>query len=81
MLKHLSKKSSKDIDKLAAFIVSAISQKESFTPLFKEKSTATVAPERFFGSKGNRARAEKNAEKIRGIIALKAAMERRSKSV
>ncbi|HXN07221.1 MAG TPA: hypothetical protein VN944_09190 [Nitrospiria bacterium] len=77
----MSKKSSKDINKLAAFIVAAISQKESLTPRIKEKSTSTIAPERFFGPKGNRSRAERNAEKIRGIIALKAAMDRRSKSV
>jgi hypothetical protein len=79
MLKQAGKKRSKEINKLAAFIVDAITQKESKTKLIKEKSSSTIPPERFFGFKDDRARAEKNAEKIRGKMALKAAMERWSK--
>jgi hypothetical protein len=80
MLKHTSKKRSTDINKLAAFIVDAITQKESATKLIKKKNSGTVALERLWGFKGDRSRAEKNSAKIRGKIALKAAIERCSKS-
>jgi hypothetical protein len=80
MLKYTSQKKSKDINKLAAYIVDAITQKESATKLINEKNAITVALKRLWGFKDDRSRAEKNSAKIRGKIALKAAMERCSKS-
>jgi hypothetical protein len=80
MLKHTSKKRSKNINKLAAFIVDAITQKESETRLIKERNAARDGFERLRGLKEYRTRAEKNSSKVRGKMALKAAMERWSKS-
>ena len=80
MLKHISKKRSKGINKLAAFIVDAITQKESETRLIKERIAARDGFERLRGLQEYRPRAEKNSSKARGKMALKAAKERWSKS-
>jgi hypothetical protein len=80
MLKHMSKKSPKGINKLAAFIVDAISQKESETRLLKERNATRDEFERIRGLKEYSTRAARNFSKVRGKMALKAAMERWSKS-
>lgn len=80
MLRQKNKKISRGVDKLAAFIVDAIAQKESETKLVRERNAAMEGLERFRGVKEHRARAEKNSSKMRGEIALKAAMERWLKS-
>jgi hypothetical protein len=80
MLKHIRQKESKGIKKLAAFIVDAISQKESETRLLKERNAAKDGFERIRGLKEYSIRAAKNSSKVRGKMALKAAMERWSKS-
>jgi hypothetical protein len=80
MFKNISKKRSKDINKLAAFIVDAITHKESETRLIKERNAARDVFERLRGFNEYRTRAEKNSSKVRGKMALKAAMERWSKS-
>jgi hypothetical protein len=80
MIKHESNKRSTNIKKLAAFIVDAIEQKESVRKLLNENNKAHIALKRLWGSNNDRARAEKISSKIRGKLALKAAMERCSKS-
>lgn len=76
MVRQTSKKNSEDIDKLAAFIVNAIMEKKSTA----EKSKLSTKFEPFYGDKGNKSRAEMNSAKVRGKLALKASMERCSKS-
>jgi hypothetical protein len=80
MLKQISKNSSKSINILAAFIVDAITQKESEAILIKERNSARGVFERLRGLNEYRIRAEKNSSKVRWKMALKSARERWSKS-
>jgi hypothetical protein len=80
MIKYTSKKRSKNINILAAFIMDAITQKESEARLIKGRNAARDVFERLRGLNEYRIRAEKNSSKVRGKMALKAAMERWSKS-
>lgn len=80
MLKRRTTKKSKDINKLAAFIVNAITQNESALSQMKERRLGNLTPGRLWEMKESRAFAEKKSAKIRGKIALKAALERWSQS-
>ena len=80
MLKPIGKKRLKEINILAAFIVDAITQKESETRLARERNAARGVFERLRGLNEYRTRAEKNSSKVKGKMALKAARERWSKS-
>lgn len=80
MLKHKTRVGSKDINKLAEFIVDAITKNESEARLVKERSASGDRFERLMGLDEYRIHTESNSSRVKGKIALKAAMERWSKS-
>ena len=80
MIKQSNKKKSSDIDKLARFIVNAIMKTDTPISPIREKNRAARNLEFQSRPKEAQSVAESQSAKVRGKMALKASMERCSKS-